>query len=326
MGEGLQVASSSVPGASHMRTTMAGQPQALAALLRDDGEVAGVAARLAGRRVVVVGTGTSWHAANQTAAFLRLAGLDAAAQQSSDAVLDGRLAGDVLVALTHTGSRKRYTAQAVHEARAAGLDVVQVSGTEVAEADLHTVARERSAAYTASHTATLLRMAQVAAALGAELALEGIPAAVQAALDAERPAFAPPERLLEYCGGGINAWTAAEGALKVREAAYVASEGLGVEQLLHGPMVALRDRDHLVCLDGGGPWSARVAEIAAAAEASGTPVTRIAATGLGEPLSVFALTAAVQRIALESAEALGTDPDTFGRDVPGREAWERITL
>jgi glucosamine--fructose-6-phosphate aminotransferase (isomerizing) len=55
-------------------------------------------------------------------------------------------------------------------------------------------------------------------------------------------------------------------------------------------------------------------------------VTRIAATGLGEPLSVFGLTAAVQRIALESAEALGTDPDTFGRDVPGREAWTRITL
>jgi glucosamine--fructose-6-phosphate aminotransferase (isomerizing) len=305
---------------------MAGQPEALARLLDDDREVAPVAERLAGRRVVVIGTGTSWHAAHQAAAFLRLAGLDAAAQASSDAALDGRLPADVLVAMTHTGPRKRYTAQAVQGARAAGLDVVQVSGTEVAEADLHTVPPERSAAYTASHTAALLRMAQVAAALGADLPLDGVPAAVQAALDAERPAFAPPERLIEYVGGGINAWTAAEGALKLREAAYVASEGLGVEQFLHGPMVALRDRDHLVCLDGGGPWSARVEEIAAAAEASGTPVTRIAATGLGEPLSVFGLTAAVQRNALESAEALGTDPDTFGRDVPGREAWTRITL
>jgi glucosamine--fructose-6-phosphate aminotransferase (isomerizing) len=309
-----------------MRATMAGQPEALAALLRDDGEVAGVAGRLAGRRVLVIGTGTSWHAANQSAAFLRLAGLDATAQGSADAALDGPLPCDVLVAMTHTGSRKRYTASAVQRARDAGIDVVQVSGTEVAEADLHTVARERSAAYTASHTAALLRMAQVAAALGADLALDGVPAAVQAALDDGRPAFTPPQRLIEYAGGGINAWTAAEGALKVREAAYVASEGLGVEQFLHGPMVALRDRDHLVCLDGGGPWSERVEEVAAAAEASGTPVTRIAATALGEPLSVFALTVAVQRIALESAEALGTDPDTFGRDVPGREAWQRIAL
>jgi glucosamine--fructose-6-phosphate aminotransferase (isomerizing) len=33
---------------------------------------------------------------------------------------------------------------------------------------------------------------------------------------------------------------------------------------------------------------------------------------------VFPLTAAVQRIALELAEALGTNPDSFGRDVPAR--------
>jgi glucosamine--fructose-6-phosphate aminotransferase (isomerizing) len=33
---------------------------------------------------------------------------------------------------------------------------------------------------------------------------------------------------------------------------------------------------------------------------------------------VFPLTAVVQRIALEAAERLGTDPDSFGRDVPAR--------
>lgn len=43
--------------------------------------------------------------------------------------------------------------------------------------------------------------------------------------------------------------------------------------------------------------------------------------------SIFPLTALVQRIALEQAEALGTDPDAFGYDVPGRRArWERIGL
>ena len=47
----------------------------------------------------------------------------------------------------------------------------------------------------------------------------------------------------------------------------------------------------------------------------------------GESLSIFPLTVAVQRIALESAEALGTDPDAFGYDVPGRkEAWEAVEL
>jgi glucosamine--fructose-6-phosphate aminotransferase (isomerizing) len=313
---------------SLMRDTMAGQAEALDALLRDETGVEAVAERLRGRRVVLAGTGTSWHAANQGAAFLRLAGVDASARQSADVALDGHLPppGGVLVALTHTGTRKRFTARAMREALDAGLGVVQVSGRDVEEADLHTTAMEQSAAYTVSHTGALLRMAQVAVALGAVLPLDRVPAAVQAATDAERDPFRPPARLIEYAGGGINAWTAAEGALKVRETSYVASEGHAVEQLLHGPMVALGEHDHLVCLDGGGPWSERVREVAAAAEESGTPVTLVEATDLPEPLSVFPLTVAVQRIALESAEALGTNPDSFGRDVPGREPWQRVAL
>ena len=35
--------------------------------------------------------------------------------------------------------------------------------------------------------------------------------------------------------------------------ARIAAEGLSVEQLYHGPSVALDDRDALICLDGGGP-------------------------------------------------------------------------
>jgi glucosamine--fructose-6-phosphate aminotransferase (isomerizing) len=136
----------------------------------------------------------------------------------------------------------------------------------------------------------------------------------------------PPARLLQLIGGGVNEWTAAEGALKIREAAYVAADGLGVEQFLHGPSVAIRDSDALVCLDGGRPWSDRLEQVARAAEASGVPVHRIAEPDLGEPLSIFPLTVAVQRIALEAAEALGTNPDSFGRDVPGREPWSRVDL
>jgi glucosamine--fructose-6-phosphate aminotransferase (isomerizing) len=53
----------------------------------------------------------------------------------------------------------------------------------------------------------------------------------------------------------------------------------------------------------------------------------VTAPELGEPLSIFPLTVAVQRIALECAEALGTDPDAFGYDVPGRQAaWEAVEL
>jgi glutamine---fructose-6-phosphate transaminase (isomerizing) len=313
---------------SRMRVAMAAQPQTLRDLLGDDGEVQAVAARLKGRRVLVIGTGTSWHAAEQGAQLLRLAGIDASAAQSADVAADGPIpqSGQVLLALTHTGA-KRYTATAVERARDAGADVVQISGVDVAGADLVTVSKEQSSAYTISHLAALMRLAQLARALGAPLdRLDDVPDAVEAALGAQRDPVAVPARLIEYTGGGINQWTAAEGALKIREAAYVASEGLAVEQFLHGPSVALRANDHLVCLDGGGSWSQRVQEIGDAAERSGVPVTRFVERDLGEPLSIFALTVAVQRIAVESAEALGTDPDSFGRDVPGREPWDEIAL
>jgi glutamine---fructose-6-phosphate transaminase (isomerizing) len=311
-----------------MRVAMAAQPQTLRDLLGDDGGVQAVAERLKGRRVLVIGTGTSWHAAEQGAQLLRLAGLDVSAAQSADVAADGPIpqSGQVLLALTHTGA-KRYTATAVERAHRAGADVVQISGVDVAGADLVTVSKEQSSAYTISHLAALMRLAQLARALGAPLdRLDDVPDAVEAALGAQRDPIVVPERLIEYTGGGINQWTAAEGALKIREAAYVASEGLAVEQFLHGPSVALRASDHLVCLDGGGAWSERVQEIGDAAERSGVPVTRFVERDLGEPLSIFALTVAVQRIAVESAEALGTDPDSFGRDVPGREPWDEIAL
>ena len=54
--------------ASLMRETMSGQADALARLLDDDAAVRPVAERL---RVLTIGTGTSWHAANQAAALLR---------------------------------------------------------------------------------------------------------------------------------------------------------------------------------------------------------------------------------------------------------------
>ena len=313
---------------SMMRQTMDGQAAALAGILADEAPVAAAAEQLRGRRVLAIGTGTSWHAASQAAILLRAAGLDAWAAQSADAAVDGPVPGEgeALLAFTHTGA-KRYTAQAAERARARGAVIVQISGVGVADADLVTVPRERSSAYTASHLGALMRAAQLAQALGADLPRLGeVPAAVDRAYREPHDAAAPPLRLIEFTGGGINQWTAAEGALKIREAAYVASEGLAVEQFLHGPSVALGHADRLVCLDGGGAWSARLAEIAQAAEESGVPVTRVTEDRLGELLSIFSLTISVQRIALEAAETLGVNPDTFGRDRPDRHGWDRIAL
>ena len=314
---------------SAMRETMAGQPALLRQLLADADPCTAAAERIRGRRVLLVGTGTSWHAANQGAWLLRAAGAEAWAVQAVDAADHGPRpgAGDALLLLSHRGT-KRYTSTVLEAARDAGTETVVISGRGAPGADIETSDPERSSAFTASHLAALVRVAQIAVALGADLGrIDHVPDAVEAVLDGSGPGVEPPARLLEFTGAGPNQWTAAEGALKVRETCYVAAEGLSAEQLLHGPLVALRDGDTLVALNGGGPGEGRLLEVAQAAEAFGARVHTIAATYPSELLSIFPLTAAVQRIALECAESLGTNPDSFGRDLPGRqEALEAIEL
>lgn len=314
-----------------MRETMWRQPADLRRLLADPDPVERAAERLAGRRLFLVGTGTSWHAANHGAWFLRAGGVEAWPVAGADAALYGLPVGletahDALLLLSHRNSKTR-TATAWEAAGRAGIARVAVTGVG-AGGEIETVENERSAAFTASHTGALLRLAQLAELLGARLGdLAAVPDAVAAALDGPGPAVAPPDRLLELTGAGANQWTAAEGSLKTRETAYLATEGLDVEALLHGPGVALGRRDALVALDGGGPGRERLSAVAAAAEKVGVRVHRVRADELGEPLSVFALTVAVQRVALECAEALGTDPDSFGLDRPGRdEAWGTLSL
>ena len=314
---------------SAMRDTMAGQPALLRELLADVAAVEAAAERLRGRRLWLVGTGTSWHAANHGAWLLRAGGVDATAVQATDAALGfgGPAEGDGLLVLSHTGA-KRHAAAVLERAREAGIECVVVGARGREGVDVTTSERERSAAYTASHLGALMRLSQLAVALGAQLGeLAAVPDAVGAVLDGPSPGVGAPARLLEFTGAGANQWTAAEGALKVREAAHLATEGLSAEQLLHGPLVALAEGDALVVLDGGGDEAARLDDVARLAEHDGARVHRIVARELGEPLSVFGLTASVQRIALECAEARGTDPDTCGYELPGRkEVWGAVEL
>jgi glucosamine--fructose-6-phosphate aminotransferase (isomerizing) len=295
-----------------MATTMRTQPDELRRLLGDPGPARAAAQRIAGRRAWLVGIGTSWHAAHHGAWLLHDAGLDAFALHAADVAPYARRfdSADAVVLLSHTG-HTGYTAQALEAAREAGAAVVHVTGIG-AGGDVETVAPETSYAYTASHTGALMRLAQIAEALGAGLGdLGAVPDAVARVLDAPGPGVDPPDRLLELIGAGPNAWTAQEGALKIREASYVATEGLSSEQFLHGPSVALDRQDTLVVLDGGGPGATRTQAIATAMEVTDARVVRIAERELGEPLSVFPLTVWVQRIALELAQARGVSPDRF---------------
>ena len=153
-----------------MRDTMATQPDELRRLLDDQRGLESAAQRLAGRRVLVVGTGTSWHAANQGAWWLRMAGVDAWAVPAADAATGHPVPGDrdALLLLSHRGT-KLYTSEALERARAAGVPAVVVSRRGNPDADLETVPAEVSSAFTASHLGALMRVAQLAEQLGASL-------------------------------------------------------------------------------------------------------------------------------------------------------------
>jgi glucosamine--fructose-6-phosphate aminotransferase (isomerizing) len=298
------------------------QPEELARLVGDAGPAEAAAERLKGRRVLLVGIGTSWHAAHHGAWLLREAGVEAEAAHAADVAPYGRPIdpGEGVIVLSHTGGTG-YTTQMLERARAAGAETVFISGIGNG-GDVETVAAEASYAYTASHTGALVRLAQIATALGASLGpLGDVPERVAAVLDGPGPLIEVPDRLVELIGAGPNGWTAAEGALKIREASYVAAEGLSSEQFFHGPSVALDAQDALVVLDGGGPMADRTEAIAGAVEATGATVVRVPERALGEALSVLPLTVVVQRIALELAEARGVSPDRFRyEEDPRREA------
>jgi glucosamine--fructose-6-phosphate aminotransferase (isomerizing) len=304
-----------------MRRIMETQPAELRRILDDPAPAEHAAVRLAGRRILLVGVGTSWHAAHHGAWLL---GADAANAADVAAYEREISPDDGIIVLSHT-AHTGYSMQVLERARATGAGVVHISGIGNG-GDVETVAPEESYAYTASHTGALLRIAQIAVALGAPLELDGIPDAVARVLGRPGPLIEVPQRLVELIGAGPNAWTAQEGALKIREASYVAAEGLSSEQFFHGPSVALDAQDTLVALDGGGPMAGRTEAIAVALEATGARVVRFAERELGEALSVFPLTVVVQRIAVELAEARGVSPDRFRfEEDPAREtAFERV--
>lgn len=307
---------------SAMRRAMESQPEQLSRLLAHPGSAEAAAERLAGRRVRLIGIGTSWHAAHHGAWMLREAGVQAEAAHAADLAPYG--AGfeeqDGVLILSHTGGTG-YTMELRDRARESGAATVHISGIGKG-GDVETVAPEASYAYTVSHTGAMLRLAQIAMALGAQLgSLDAVPEQVAAVLARPGRLVEPPGRLVELIGAGPNAWTAQEGALKIREASYVAAEGLSSEQFFHGPSVALDHQDALVVLDGGGPAADRTETIAGAVEVTGASVARFRERDLGEALSVFPLTVVVQRIALELAEARGVSPDRFRyEEDPRREA------
>src|SRR5438093_7237881 len=207
------------------------------------------------RRIWVVGTGTSQHAATLGAAMLQDAGRSAHSVSSMQFVKNAPIVGpqDGVVIITHTGETA-YALAARALAFSAGLQTVTIcrEGAPFNDA-IQTVPRETSETYTVSYTTALLALGMLAAEMGADAitsdALALVPDSVRTAIGGAGTESVPvPGRILTIIGAGHTAVTAREGALKVREASRTLAEGFDAEFLLHGSAVPLTQQDHLLAL------------------------------------------------------------------------------
>lgn len=212
---------------------------------------------------------------------------------------------------------------------------------------LHTVPQERSPVHTASHTGAMIRLAQLAIALGSprwKAELARVPDAMRSALGL-RPQVGRAldrlhvERVVHFVGGGPAHATALEGALKLREAAYVSAEGHELESILHGPLISLTAEDSVVMVAQPGSSLERTTELAAALHeigaatlAVGPSAARLRATvaletpGIDEYLAPIVNVVPLQLLALEVSRHLGVDADSFRKVGRYAAAQSKFTL
>lgn len=335
----------------HMHDAILAQPGAFARVVERNREKADELAPeiAAGRRLFVVGIGTSHHAALIGEHLFRLygGGVDVRAFHSFDFALYGPelTSKDRVICVSHRGT-KRYTALALGRARQAGCTTALVTGEGAhggADHVFRTVAQEKSPAHTVSHTTAVAVLALLAARTGrrrtgsetmpGDLLSDRVPEALRGALETEeRAADLAREhvnrRRIWLAGGGPAAAVAAETALKIKETSYLQAEGMPTETLLHGPFQSVEAEDLFVLVAPEGAARDRTLELAGLAREVGSSVVvvddgagetpegvpRLSVPPLPEPLSALVCLVPLQLYTYHLALARGTNPDSFRTD------------
>jgi glucosamine--fructose-6-phosphate aminotransferase (isomerizing) len=242
-----------------------------------------------------------------------------------------------LVLFSHRGS-KRYSQAALQrfDGQEHWLAITGEGSPLQGPGVLYTVPQERSPVHTASHTAAMVRLAQLAVALGSppwKAELGRVPGAVREALKLRSQVSQALDRLqfgrvVHYIGGGPAYATALEGALKLREAAYVSAEGHELESILHGPLISLSAADSVVVTAQPGATLDRTVELTAALKEIGTPTlavgpsaahltattSRLETPAIDELLAPIVSVVPLQWLALEVSRRLGVDADSFRKE------------
>ena len=235
------------------------------------------AAADAGEPIVVSAVGTSGHSARAVALILNdavgesaVAAGPAEARESADEALAPRRRG-LCIAISH-GGLSTSTVRALAAAREAGAKTALVTAADntpardIADVVLVTPLRDKSYCHTVGYTSPMLAGFYLASAYRQEeFPAAGLGRYLGELLTMRTRALeiggelGKVERLIS-AGSLIDVPTARELALKVAEGAWVPTTMLGVEDTLHGHLVAHDANSALVVVATGGPSADRAAE------------------------------------------------------------------
>jgi glutamine---fructose-6-phosphate transaminase (isomerizing) len=294
-----------------------------------------------GGPVVLVGCGTSEHAAMGGAAMLREAGVDAVARDAFEASLQPP-EGGVLVAISHeAGTSATLDAAAAARERGARTALVTARPDQAPdgfELVLGTPLRDTSWCHTVGYLSPLLALYAVAARQPDAAAVRGVVDGALARRDelaAAGAALHGCERILAVASGADEV-TARELALKIEEGAHVPVTPLGMEKVLHGHLPAADGRTGVVVLRldprAAEERDRRAGDVLAATAALEMPAALI---GPGDAMGAAASAAlpvpgdlppmagailggavAAQLVTLGLVMAAGTNPDLIRREEP----------
>ena len=301
------------------------------------------------RELIVTGCGTSFHAAAYGARVLQEAvgsrGVVRAVHAYDLAYGLRPSRGATVLGVSHSGSTPTTNA-ALRRAARGGARTLGLCGLPGSDMERETdrtwvigSTHDRSWANTMSYTMQLAVFAALAARLGGpewsgvRRGLRALPHSLETALECEvsireiARGVARRDRVT-FLGSGLDAITALEAALKIRETCSLPASGYHMEQLLHGPCLSVDRRESVVML--------RSRDDGARAEAIRKSMMRFGAlvTTIGEAsdaeirlpsterfLRPIVSIVPLQFLAYYSALERRANPDIMRTDIPRYRAW-----
>lgn len=296
-------------------------------------------------RIFLIGTGTSYHVAWASKFILKAAypGKMVSAQTAIDFALyeDATNERDLVIVLSHRGNKK-YSVKSLKKAKAAGALTALITGKQTESKDsqadvvLETVEQEASSAHTVSYTAAL---APIVAAV--EGPVEELANVLKKGLDLESEMERTAQkgkdaRRIWIVGGGPNEVTAKEIALKIKETSYMQTEGVGVEELLHGPFQSAEPEDLFILIAPEGKTKERTLELIPAIQAIGAKLITIGdnkhtadyiVPKVAEEYATISCITPLYLFTYHLTLIKQTNPDNFRLEDPRfAKAWEHTSL